>query len=78
MSPHASARARLRSPGAADRAGFKYVHIYIYIYHIYIYTYIYIYIYIHTYRKGTNGVSTNGVAAIVGLFDRGDLLGTPV
>ena len=29
-------------------------------------------------RKGTNGVSTNGVTAIFVLFDRGNFLGTPV
>ena len=44
---------------------------YIYIY-IYIHVCIYIYMYIHTHtRKGTNGVSANGVTAMFMSFDRG-------
>ena len=53
--------------------------------YIYIYTYIFVFGVLveptpstQTARKGTNGVSTNGVAANFMVFDRGAFLGTPV
>ena len=62
---------------------YTYIHIYTYIYiqmHEYIDIYMYIYIYIERERgrKGTNGVSTNGVTAIFMFVDRGTFWALPL
>ena len=81
-----AADASAREPSARE---LLYIYIYIYIYILlllllllyYIYIYIYVHLFIHigpgcSRRKGTNGVSTNGVAAIfIVLFRQWDSFG---